>query len=137
MTILDRAATTETTEEAIARVDRNTSDDEREVLLQGLHEVALKHATFTVDQVWDHLGNPDLPSSKMGPVMRIGARNKWMKRVPGEERASARAATHGKPQRVWESLVYGQTTKGTPPQATRGTHDPKAQAETEAQGEIR
>lgn len=77
-------------------------------LLTAVKAVAEKHRTFTTDEVWAELGEGDVPVPEpraiAGALAR--ARRDDIAQPTIDHRPTARPAAHGRPVRVWKSLVY-------------------------------
>ncbi len=109
--VLDPKATKRRREIGMALVEANTDPDWQSEAYAVILDVAKSLRDFTCDQVWER--RPDLLGrvhnrSALGPVMTHAAKNKLIARAWDEpDRSSKRKETHGRPQRVWKSLVYG------------------------------
>lgn len=105
--VIDAAESHRVTEAGIAQVERNARRDYLDMLVDGIRQVALDHATFASDDV--HVvvgvrmreGNP----SALGPAFRTAARLGYI-RQQADRKDSARPSMHRKPLRIWESLIY-------------------------------
>lgn len=108
--LLQPELTRAVTEDAIYRATFLTDEQRKQEYFEAIVEAARKHLYLTIDQVWDVLGivgdNERDNGSGMGPIMGVASRAYVIERVPGETRPSQRPRTHGKPQRLWKSLLY-------------------------------
>lgn len=108
--VLDRAATQAVTDDAIERNESHLDAvwaGQVVKVLNALVDRLGPGATFTIDHVWEALG--EIPthradSSRIGPIMRQYA---GFGRIVCTDRTrpSQRPKTHGKPQREWR-IVY-------------------------------
>lgn len=109
--VLDAAEGRRRAEEGQARSEANR-DQLREQLDTAVRAAAVKHFTFTADQVWVELGAvPDTrgAASALGPAMKRGVRDGLM--VPtGRFRLSERPVAHRKPLPEYRSLTTGGST---------------------------
>lgn len=98
------------TEDAIYRATFLTDEHRKQEYFEAIVEAARKYPRFIIDQVWEFLGavgdTERDDGSGMGPIMIVAAKAGIIERVPGETRPSQRPLTHGKPQRLWRSLIY-------------------------------
>lgn len=112
--IYDKQATHTVTEQAIAQVEANASEQWIDVALEALRYVALRHERLTADDVWQRLDElPDVPAqhepSALGVVLRQAVSKKIIERSVGEVMRSLRPSTHGRELRVWRSLLYADS----------------------------
>lgn len=102
------------TKEAIERAERLTDDHRKIEYLQAIRAVAERMEFFRADHVWDYLGEVGDGErdngSGLGPMMKIACASGIM-RAANEFERSQRGSMHGKPQRLWKSLIY----RATPP----------------------
>jgi hypothetical protein len=96
-------------EEAVARVDRGADPGWKFHALEAVFAVAQRHEMFWADHVWWELEGrgiegPREPSA-LGPVMRMGKSMGWIESTK-MTKESERPCAHGKPNRVWKSLVF-------------------------------
>jgi len=99
---------TDAIEEAVARVTRGTDPDWKRAALSAVYFVATQNEFVTADPVWHELDargieRPREPSA-LGPVMRTAKMLGWLESTD-RTLESERPEAHGKPQRVWRSLV--------------------------------
>lgn len=114
--ILDREAAHADTEDAVVRASYLSDDDRKDEMLAAIERVARKFLYFTVDQVWDELGEVGYESdngSGLGPVMRMAVRARIIENTGGFRR-SDRAPRHGNWMRLWKSLIYQGEGNGRP-----------------------
>lgn len=74
--------------------------------LNAARAVAARQATFTTDDVWALVGPPPEPRA-MGAVMKRLAAEDGAHATGGYV-VSARAECHGRPVRVWRSVLFAQ-----------------------------
>lgn len=97
------------TEDAIYRATFLTDEQRKQEYFEAIVDAARRYPYLTVDQVWVRLGKVGGGrdnGSGMGPMMCVAARAAVIERVSGETQESGRPVTHGKPQRLWKSLIY-------------------------------
>ena len=107
----DRAEARRLRDVAIARGYDAAPDKWRMTLDEAIRSVALNHAEFTTDDVWDYLEENEVPvpaeTRSMGGAMMRARVNGWI--LPTNRLAnSARPICHARPMRVWESLLGGK-----------------------------
>jgi hypothetical protein len=92
---------------AVERVEAHAEPDFMESALAAAYGVARQQAQFTTDDVWYRLG-VDAPQAHerraMGPVMMRARALGYVRPTSGIEQ-SAMVACHGRPKRVWQSLI--------------------------------
>lgn len=90
----------------------NTYEPWSDKALRATHAIAVSNRTLTSDDVWAFLSafEVDCPTERrsMGGVMRSAVSRGWLTATP-YYRVSDKPATanHGRPQRVYESKVFG------------------------------
>jgi hypothetical protein len=92
---------------AISRVEINADPEWMQAALKAVHTLAVSRDTFTTDDVWDALSNVKCTTHEpraMGAVMRHAAREGTIEASPNY-RTSQRVECHGRPVRVWTSLL--------------------------------
>lgn len=108
--MLQPAVTRAVTEDAIYRATFLTDEQTKQAYFEAIVEAARKYPFFIIDQVWEFLGivgdNQRDDGSGMGPIMLVAANAGVIERVKGQFRPSQRPLTHGKPERLWKSLIY-------------------------------
>ena len=107
--LLNRDAARAAAEDGMAAAEHLTDDDRKQELFDTIVQVARQHRYFTADQIWAELGEvgDDLDDgSGLGPIMPMAARQHIIEKT-GTTRPSERAATHGRPMRIWRSLIFG------------------------------
>ena len=106
--VLDPVETKRQADLGQAKVQANTTDEWSEEIGFAIVRAARKHQTLTTDQVWEEVP-PDVMdennASGLGPCMKAAARMRIIERTDNR-RDSIRPATHGRPLRVWRSLVF-------------------------------
>ena len=110
------------TKEAIERAEHLTDDQRKIEYLQAIRAVAERMEFFRCDHVWDYLGRVGDGGrdngSGLGPMMKLACASGVM-RPANEFERSQRGPTHGRPQRLWKSLIY----RGTPTLNGNKTHE--------------
>ncbi len=93
-------------DEAIARVEAGADEDWLRHALNAVENCAMRMVHFTTDDVWDRLTNLEHPPEPraLGAVMREAAKRGWVE-TTDRIRKSTRVACHGRPVRVWKSLL--------------------------------
>lgn len=98
------------TEEALARVEQNATDEWLDLAWQTLKKVATENQTFTTDQIWAILDRyPNVRTHEpraMGSIMRKAVKHGWVQKTDRYV-STNRPIAHGKPIAVWQSLAYG------------------------------
>ena len=110
--LLDPEETRRVIEDAVERAEDLLDDDQKMELLEAIRQAAASNQILTSDQVWDCLEqieddehNEHDYRSALGPRMREAADIGWIINT-GDYRPSQRPSTHGRPLRVWKSLIY-------------------------------
>lgn len=96
-------------DQAISQVDRNAEPGWKQRAQEAISRVALRKDEFTTDDVWALLDErgieaPHEPRA-MGAITRW-ASSKGIIRATDRYAMSARPECHGRPIRVWQSLVF-------------------------------
>ena len=89
-------------QEAIDRVERNADPDWKTTALNVVAELAASRATFTTDDVWEHLDCTTHEPRALGAIMQK-AHRLGLIQPTGAYTQSSRVACHGRPVRVWRS----------------------------------
>lgn len=98
-----------TREEAIARVDRNASTDWKDVAYETAVRLARQQQRLLSEDIFDAMPSTVETHEKraMGAVMRRLNKNAIL--TPTDEYVmSPSLAGHGRPSRVWRSMVFGR-----------------------------
>ena len=108
--LLQPEETKRVTEDAIYRATFLTDEQRKQEYFEAIVDAARKYSYLTIDQVWEvrgTVGDSERDNgSGMGPIMGVASRAGVIERVKGETRPSQRPLTHGKPERLWKSLLY-------------------------------
>jgi hypothetical protein len=91
---------------ALASVAEHEGHRWRDQALDLLHVIASTKATFTVEDLDDHLP-PTLDRRAVGWVLRQGAKNGWMR---ADGYVNGGRSRHGRPVVRWVSLIGGDPT---------------------------
>lgn len=106
--LLDPEATRAAAENGMAGAAHLTDDDRKQQLFDAIESVARTHRYFTADQIWEHLGevgDSQDDGSGLGPLLPLAARAHMIENTR-TTKPSERAATHGRPMRIWRSLIF-------------------------------
>ena len=76
--------------------------------LPALERLARGHEHVTSDDLWAVLEQPPVEPKQIGLLLKAAARHGWLEPTD-DHRPSRRGANHGRPVRVWRSLLVGQT----------------------------
>lgn len=107
-TLFDVSAAESAREEALDRVEKGASEQEKTAAFEAVKHCARIQFYFTTDDVWQYIvvtGGP-IPSEKrvMGAVMRAAMKAGYCEPTERWE-LSKRTACHRRPLRVWRSLI--------------------------------
>lgn len=88
--------------------------------LLALHEAATTTAALTSDDVWKVLHRKRIPGPTepraMGPVMLTGVKRGWIEPTDRVKASDEPASpNHGRPQRVYGSMIFGDAPAYWPP----------------------
>jgi hypothetical protein len=93
---------------AVESVTSHESEPWRERALDALYRAARMNLSLTVLDLWYFCAEcmeDVLDARAVGGIMREGARRAWI-RATDQYRPSSNPAHHGRPLRVWRSLIY-------------------------------
>ena len=85
--------------------DRAKDEAWRRSALRLLREMAEHRPDLTVDDLWETLDTPPREPRQMTSLILAARSEGWIERT-NRHRRSARAVRHGRPVRVWSSLIY-------------------------------
>ena len=108
MTLWDLFEAEQARDEALARVERNASDDWKETVLHIIRDLAVAQDELTTDDVWQVLELRGIEATHepraLGAVMRHAASLGMIERTDTTRR-SVRVARHAGDVRVWRCLL--------------------------------
>lgn len=90
---------------AIVRVAQHAPDGWLAAAVDVVADICRRRSKFTTDDIWDRVGEPPEPRA-MGAVMRQAQRD-GLCETTGSYEPSRRVECHGRPVRVWRSLLFG------------------------------
>jgi hypothetical protein len=100
---LDRAR--QDRDAGIQRADTGTPEAWKDAALEAVRSLAHSRETFTTDDVWPLIAEPDPPNARaMAGVMLRAAAAGWIANT-NRSTKSARAGMHRQPITLWRSLV--------------------------------
>lgn len=93
---------------AIDRVEQGADPSWMDAALDALEETARREPLFSSDPVWVRLDGVEPPEEPraMGAVFREGRKRGWITPTKSIEN-SKRPQCHGRPVRIWKSLILG------------------------------
>lgn len=104
ISLFDYAASCTAKAEALASVEAHNAAWV-EAALEAVYRVALRHETFTTDEVWKVLIDKPHEGRAMGAVMRRAKAKGWI--VPTSTFvATEKVSQHAQPLRQWRSAIW-------------------------------
>ena len=100
----------ESREKAIKQVDKNANTEWKDIAYSKGYELAKVKHYFTSEDVWEGLSDSDSSTHEpraMGPVMRRLQRDGFIV-ATSQFTVSTSPLGHGRPSRVWKSLIGGE-----------------------------
>lgn len=106
---------------AMQQAEAHTYPGWNDTALDAVRLAAQKHREFVSDHVWEYMptpnpqDDPQLEPRAMGAVMARANRLGWIKPTQVFQPTN-RVASHRRPCRIWQSLIYNQIVEMPEPQ---------------------